>query len=204
MQSKYYVSLAIIVGLVIGIGGWLLLGPKQAIAPSSTATSTGTAATSTATTTLVDLGNGQYLHVPAGATVTEQDVTVHSAPTPPAMPALAFSADLNADAKQALQIQWNTLTSQLKTAPTRTDLHLELGTTYKIAGQYDAAISQWNYVGKYGPSTINYVAYGNLGDLYLNFLHDYVKAAASYKLALKGAPGNADYQAGLKAAQSHL
>lgn len=183
MQPKHYVTIAIGIGLAVGIVAWLALAPKQAVAPSSIATSSNVTVEST---------GGQ-------AIVGE----VSTAPKPPSVPPLVFSAALPSDAKAALQTQYNTLSSQLKTMPTRVDLWLELGVVYKIAGDYNGAIVAWTYVAQ-GGATNNYVAYGDLGDLYLNFTHDYAKAAAAYTQALKGAPKNPDYQAGLKAAQSHL
>jgi hypothetical protein len=190
-KHVFWITLAVVV--VAALVGWFIIAPRQATAPSgSSATST----PSTASTT--DIGgltvNGQ------GAVVTETTTSVPK----PATPALSFSADLNTDAKQALQIQWDTLTTQLKSAPTHLDLWLELGTVYKIAGQYDAAIAAWTYITKAATPSTAYVAWGNLGDLYLNFTHDYAKAAVAYQQALKDQPKNPDYQAGLKAAQSHL
>jgi tetratricopeptide (TPR) repeat protein len=186
MRSTHYLWLAV-AGLAIGIIGWLIVAPKYAKAPGRQTS------TVSAGDVSIDASGGQ-------ATLRE----VASTPVP-AMPALAFSAaGLGDDAKQALTTQWDALTAALTTSPDRVDLWLKLGTVYKIAGQYDAAIAAWDYVAHAGPSSINYIAYGNLGDLYLNFTHEYAKAAAAYRMALKGQSANPDYQAGLAAAQSHL
>ncbi|MEK7109544.1 MAG: tetratricopeptide repeat protein [Patescibacteria group bacterium] len=193
MQTKHYVWLAVVVGLAVGIGGWLLFTPKTAVAPASSMT---------ASTTIIDLGNGTQLVTTGGAKIIETDILVPAAPKPPAVPALAFAAGTSADLQAALQSQYKTLAVQLKTAPTRVDLWLQLGIIYKIAGQYPAAVTAWTYVAHSGSSPSNYVAYGNLGDLYLNFTREYQKAEASYRGALKLQPSNADYQAGLKAAQA--
>lgn len=190
MQTKHYIGLAAIVGLAIGIGGWLVFGPKTAVNPAS----------STASTTVTDLGNGVKIQTTGDVTITQVDDQA-AAPKAPAVPAFAPSAELAVDVKTALQSQYNTYASQLRAAPTRVDLWLQLGVVYKIAGQYNATVVAWTYVAQSGSSPSNYVAYGNLGDLYLNFTHEYAKAEASYKAALALKPGYADYTAGLKAAQ---
>jgi len=190
MQTKHYIAIALAAGLVIGIGAWLIFMPKQAVAPSS----------STASTTVTDLGGGNKVVTTGSSTITEIDTQL-TTQKPPAIAALTFSADTSADLKTALQSQYNTLTAELKTAPTRVDLWLQLGVIYKIAGEYQAAITVWTYVGQAAPASVSAVAYGNLGDLYLNFTHNYAKSESSYKSALAMSPGNADYTAGLKAAQ---
>jgi hypothetical protein len=190
MQTKHYVALALVIGLAIGIGGWLVLAPKSAVAPTS----------QTASTTVTDLGGGNSITTTGSSTITvinEQQ----GASKPPAVPSITFSANVPTDAKAALQVQYNTYAAQLKTAPTRVDLWLQLGVVYKIAGDYQGAITAWTYVAHSASSPSDYVAYGDLGDLYLNFTHEYAKAEASYKTALVLKPNDADYTAGLKAAQ---
>ncbi len=192
MQTKHYVALAAVVGLAIGIGGWLLFAPKTAVAPAPSS--------STASTTVTDLGNGVQIQTTNGVTVTQIN-DQPSAPKPPAVAALTFAPGTSADLQTALQSQWQTYSQQIKVAPTRVDAWLNLGVIYKIAGQYQAAITAWTYVAHSGKGPSNYVAYGNLGDLYLNFTHEYAKAEVAYKAALALNPGYADYSAGLKAAQ---
>jgi tetratricopeptide (TPR) repeat protein len=183
MQTKHYVWLAAVVGIVVGVGGWLLFAPKAAVAPTSS----------------TDLGNGVQIQATGSTTVTEGDG--QAAPKPPALRAINFSAGTSADLKVALQTQYNTYVAQLKVTPTRIDSWLQLGVLYKIGGDYPGTIGAWTYVSEAGSSPNNYVAYGDLGDLYLNFTHEYAKAEASFKAALALQPTNADYTAGLKAAQ---
>ncbi len=186
MHTKRYILLALVIGLAFGVGGWLVFAPKN---------------TTPIETTVTDLGNGYALVTTGSSTITEIKDDPKPTVTPPAVVALSISADLPVEAKAALQSQFNTYAAGLKAAPARTDLWLSLGIVYKIAGQYQAAASAWTYVGKAGGSTVNYVAYGNLGDLYLNFTHEYAKAETSFKAALALKPGVADYQAGLAAAR---
>jgi len=190
MQTKHYIWLAAAIGIIIGVIGWLIFVSKTAVAPAS----------STASTTITDLGNGVKIQTTGDVTITPVNDRTN-APKPPAVVALSVSADIPADVKAALETQYASYAAKIKTAPTRVDLWLQLGVVYKIAGQYSATASAWTYVAQSGSSPSNYVAYGDLGDLYLNFTHEYAKAEASYKAALALNPGNADFTAGLKAAQ---
>lgn len=190
MQTKHYVALAAAVGLAIGVGGWLLLAPKTAVAPNSS---------TTASTTVTDLGNGTQIQATGDVTVTQTNQ--NAAPKPPALRSINFSVNTSADLKTALQSQYATISAQIKAAPNRVDLWLQLGVLYKIGGDYAGAAAAWTYVAQAAPASIAAVAYGNLGDLYLNFTREYQKAEVSYKAALALKPGYADYQAGLGAAR---
>lgn len=191
MQTKHYVAAALAAGIIIGGALWFIFAPRAAQAPASPSAST--TSTTQSGVTIQTTGSSTI-------TVTEQS----TAPKPPALRQPQYSASTSADVKATLAGQYDLLASQLRAAPTRVDLWLQLGVLYKIAGDYAGAEAAWTYVAHFGPASINFVAYGDLGDLYLNFLHNYAAAEASYKLALKGAPTNADYQAGLKAAQQQL
>lgn len=189
MQTKHYIGIAAVVGLAIGIGGWLLFAPKNAQAPSS----------STASTTVTDLGNGVVVQTTGSTTIKEIDG--QPAVSAPTVKPIAFSANTSADLKTALTAQYDILAPQLRAAPNRIDLWLQLGVLYKIANDYPDAVVAWGYVAKNGTPPNNTTAYGDLGDLYLNFTHEYAKAEASYKAALALDPKNTDFAAGLKAAQ---
>ena len=187
MQNKQAFWLAIGIGAAIVLAAaFFFLGPHSAFAPTQTATSTG----QTASTTQVNLGNGVVATVPAGATITAVNTQV---PPPSLAGAINVSSSLPADAQAALRTQEQTLITELKAAPTRTDLWLELGVDRKIAGDYAGAIAAWNYVAAAGSNAVNYIAYGNLGDLYMNFDVNYPKAEANYKAAIAIKPTVIDY-----------
>jgi hypothetical protein len=188
MQNKqaFWLAIGIIVALLLA-AFFFFIGPHSALAPSQTGTSTGTQA---ASTTQVSLGNGVVANVPAGATITAVDTTV---PPPSLTGSIHISSTLPADAQTALRTQEQTLITELKAAPTRTDLWLQLGVDRKIAGDYAGAIAAWNYVAAAGSNAVNYIAYGNLGDLYMNFDVNYPKAEASYKAAIAINPKVIDY-----------
>jgi len=176
-----------IIGVLIIVVAALVIH-SRANAPTNTATST----PSTTGTTTVDLGNGQYITLPPGAKLTEYDST-STTPTAPSLSGdIKIDASLAPDVQAALRAQENTLIGQLKTNPARLDVWLQLGTDRKIAGDYDGAIVAWDYVAA-NKSNIQYIAYGNLGDLYMNFLKDYPKAEANYKAAIALQPTFIDY-----------
>jgi hypothetical protein len=197
MERKYYVGAAVIVGLLLGAGGWFLFA-QTANAPALDGGSSMAQGTTT-----TDGASG--VSVEATGDVTVQAEPGNNVPPPKIdrseTRTAAASSTFSADVQAALKSQINTYVAELIAAPTRVDLWLKFGVVRKIAGDYQGAVEAWTYAAKAGPSPVNYVAYGNLGDLYLNFVHDYAKAENAYKAALALQPENADYQAGLKAAQ---
>jgi len=170
-------------------GALFFLGPKAAVAP------TGGVATSTnATTTTVTLGNAT-ITVPAGAIVKEVS---GGTPQPPSLTGpILITPSENAQADQILRNDEETVIAQLKQAPTRVDLWLQLGVYRKMAQDYAGAVAAWNYVAAAAPAGTAYVAYGNLGDLYMNFDKNYAKAVSSYKAAIALNPHVIDYYSAL-------
>ena len=72
--------------------------------------------------------------------------------------------------------------SKLKQDPKNVMAWLDLGIYQKMAGDYEGAKISWEYVTKLAPD--DFIAYGNLGNLYGYFLSDKVKAESYYKLAI--------------------
>lgn len=182
MQPKhtFAVTLAVL-ALLLG-GGWFYFNSQNGSSPDGQTT-------------------GNDIEVDADGNVQVTEVPIDNPTTPPPTIAkLSFAEGVPPDVQAALKIQYDTFTSQLKKEPTRVDIWLKLGLTFKLAGQYKEAETAWRYVAEASPESIDYVAWGNLGDLYLNFTHEYAKAEAAYRQALKGAPENADYQSGLATA----
>lgn len=109
---------------------------------------------------------------------------------------LSFASTVSQEVRQALQSQYDALVVQLAKNTNQMDLWLSLGALRKIAGDYAGAIEDWNFVAADG-SSISYIAYGNLADLYSNFVKDYPKAEASYLAAIKLEPTYVDFYRGL-------
>ncbi|MDE1925516.1 MAG: hypothetical protein KGH79_05105 [Patescibacteria group bacterium] len=185
MQNNYvWLGIGIIIAIVL-VGGILFLRPHAAVAPTQSTTAT----TTTASTTSVYLGNGVTANLPPGATI-----KIVGGVNPPSLAgSINIATDLPADAQAALRTQEQTLIGELQKDPTRADLWLQLGVDRKIGADYQGAIAAWTYVAQAGPASINYVAYGDLGDLYMNFVKDYPKAAANYKAAIAINPTVIDY-----------
>lgn len=186
MQTKHYALLALIIGVIIGVGAWIIFVPKAAKAPSSTATSTNAMGSST----VVILPNGTGVAVSGNATV---EVVNDSIPHPSLTRPITFGPGVSADQQATLTAQEQADIAALTKDPTRVDLWLKLGNERKLAGDYAGAIEAWTYVAKAGPNTINYIAYGNMGDLYMNFDKDYAKAEANLKAAIAIKPTAIDY-----------
>ena len=114
---------------------------------------------------------------------------------------ITISADLSADVRTAIRLNLEKIIAELKADPTQGEVWLDLGIYRKMGGDYQGAAEAWAYVAKVSGSGISFIAYGNLGDLYMNFAKDYPKAIANYKAALAIKPDIADYKTGLTSAQ---
>lgn len=64
---------------------------------------------------------------------------------------------------------------------------MEIGTIRKIVGDYRGAEAAWIKVGEISPN--NSTSFGNLADLYANFLHDDNKAIENYEIAIQKSLG---------------
>ncbi len=151
----------------------------------------GTVSTSTpASTTNItsDLGNGVSVTGPGKVELVDTSV-----PPPSLTGASSISPSLSADVRTNLEAKEQALITELKKDPTRVDLWLSLGVYRKMAGDYSGAIAAWSYVAAAGPSSINYIAYCNFGDLYMNFQKDYPKAETNLKKAIEINPKVIDY-----------
>lgn len=181
-----------IIAVVIIAAAVLVFHIHDAMAPGPNASSTAMG------TTTVDLGNGVTATLPPGATLHESTTTAGTAVQPPSLSgAISISSSLPSDAQTALRIDEQTTIAELKAAPTRVDLWLQLGVDRKIGGDYAGAIQAWQYVAEAAPASLSYVAYGDLGDLYQNFDVNYAKAEADYKAAIAINPNVIQYYTGL-------
>ncbi len=142
----------------------------------------------TASTTSQTLPDGTVITgLPAGATITEvdpdQDTNIQ---VPDYTKPIVFSANLDANTKAAIEAQFEQVTSAIAKTPADFDSWIRLGTLRKIAGDYQGAAEDWQYMADvYGGSTVPHM---NLADLYENFLKDYPKAEVQFKEAIKIKP----------------
>ena len=186
MQNNGYVW-GVILAILIVIAAIFIFRSHNATAPSTTASSTATTATSP------QIG-GQMATSSNGQVHATGTLTGSAGITPPTLSsAIIIAPNISADQAAQLQTKEQPHISQLKATPTRVDLWLQLGLYRKEAGDYAGAIAAWNYVAAVGPVTINFIAYGNLGDLYQNFDVNYPKAEANYLAAIKLKPSDVGY-----------
>ena len=68
---------------------------------------------------------------------------------------------------------------------------INLGFGRKTLGDYTGAALAWEYVSLLYPQ--NSLSFGNLGDLYENFLVNLAKAETEYQMAIQNSPQNIDY-----------
>ena len=200
MNQRYIFGSVIVVLVCIGV--LVSLSRRHAPLPK-TLVSTSSSTTTTAS-------DNQTLVTAASSSATKAGVSMHSTGAGKVQilsienasggvyaPSLArpvtVAGSATPEEAAILKARMQSLVDQLRKEPKRVDLWLSLGVYRKMAGDYPGAIEAWNYVSATGPSTINFVAYGNLGDLYQNFVKDYTKAELNYKKAIAIKPTYIDY-----------
>lgn len=187
-QRNILIIAAVIVAILAGV-----MYQKTHIAPVTQQTATTTDAT--------ELANIDFSKISTTTKIGEYTITPlptgTPAPTAPdyTKPAV-YSATVSAEVRTALEAQFVDVRANLSKNKNDLNEWLHLGVLYKTAGDYQAAVAPWTYVAKL-PTNVSYIAYGNLGDLYLNFLKDYPKAEANYKAAVSIKPEVIEYYRGL-------
>lgn len=106
---------------------------------------------------------------------------------------IQYGPEITAEVRVAIEAKAKTVRDAIATNPYDLYAWLNLGTYHKWAGDYQRAAQIWQYVASYGISNFSSVAYGNLGDLYMNFIKDFNKAEAAYTEAISIAPTYIDY-----------
>lgn len=147
---------------------------------------------STSTTTTISLSNGVSVTVGGGGVI-KQLPKEPSKKVPSLDRPITFSSSLSAEAQAIMRSKIEEVVAALRKDQTRIDLWLGLGTDRKIVGDYIGAVEAWDYVVAIGSGETRATAYGNLGDLYMNFMKDYGKAEAHYKRAIEFKPTDIDY-----------
>jgi len=131
----------------------------------------------------------------ASATATSTPNAGIKLETPDYNKPIVFSADISADIRAQLNAELATVQADLAKNPLSVKDWVNLGTLHKMGGDYSNAALYWEYLASSYSGTG--VPYYSLGDLYQNFLHDYTKAEADYKLAIQTDPTNVNAYASL-------
>ncbi len=128
---------------------------------------------STASTTSQTLSDGTVITVPQGATVKEE--VPESQPVAPNYRApVAYGAGTSAEVRAAIEPRLAADIVLLDKNNQNFDAWMDVAILHKIGGDYRGAEAIWLYATKAWPQSS--IAFGNLGDLYQNFLKDAVKA----------------------------
>lgn len=143
----------------------------------------------TATTTLATT-TGQTRGGDLGTLEKQGKVTVGQAPTAPPPPsldrAIPPATNLDPAIKARIVANLSATVSALRKDPTSFDNWISLGISRKQLGDYEGAAEAWQYAGVLSPKNI--VSFGNLGDLYENFIKDYAKAEQNMLVVVHNDP----------------
>ena len=142
-------------------------------------------ASGASSTTTAQLPDGSLVTLPPGAVVHEEDITAPDYKKP-----IAFSSDVDAGTQAALNTQFAAAVATLEKTPTDFNAWMNIGVLRKIAGDSAGAAADWEYVAAAFPS--NYIAFYDLGDLYMNTLKEYSKAEADFKQVITLKPDYID------------
>lgn len=179
-KRNYIIGFWVVVILLAGFLVWKSYGRQM---PQNTAQD--------ATGTTTPDGSVNAGLPPGGITVVEPKPQKVSVPAP----TLTYSkADFSAVDPQVVAVmtaKMDVTIANLKKDPTSFQDWIDLGFDRKTLGDYGGAAADWEYVSLLYPQ--NLIAFGNLGDLYANFLHNNAKAEAYYQTAIKNSPQNIDY-----------
>lgn len=79
---------------------------------------------------------------------------------------------------------------------------LDLGAIKKYVGDYEGARDAWIFLGEQRP--LNSISFGNLGDLYANFLKEPINAEKAYLKAIENDPEDVTYYVNLSNVYRYL
>ncbi len=128
--------------------------------------------------TLVSIGGLMYYLTPAS------DIPAQSEPDPNDYFTLTIvSDDLTEDEITSYQQRFSEVVIEIQTTPDFVNPWFELGQIKKNVGDFRGAEAAWLNANEIRPN--NSTSYGNLADLYTNFLVDYDKALVAYEHAIQ-------------------
>lgn len=183
-KRKYIIGWGIVLIVVISFFGWRFFGQKKTgeqIANENqiSTTTEGVSSNSDKSTTLP---NGDKLVV---AEPKPQKVNV---PEPGLTRPFPDTSKIDQSFVAKYEGYIKTTIENLKKDGTSFYDWIDLGFERKQIGDYEGAKEAWEYVSLLYPG--NSISFGNLADLYTNFLKDYAKAEINYKTAIKNSPSN--------------
>ncbi|HEY4517151.1 MAG TPA: hypothetical protein VJG64_04370 [Candidatus Paceibacterota bacterium] len=178
-------NLGIGAAVLLVVAGAFFYATRSGLVPAGTsAVSTSTPASSTTSTvgatssvgSVSAKGSGEYeiKILPSGNPT--------PASTPPPAPnhklPLTFNSSVSVDQRAVLNARLALVQAALTSNAYDMSSWIELGGLHETAGDYDSARIVWEYVSKQWPG--NSISFNNLGDLYMNYIHDYQAAESNY------------------------
>lgn len=100
-----------------------------------------------------------------------------------------MSDDVTQEQEAKLRETLLTLKQAIENNPDFVNFWFDVGLIKKQVGDYRGAEAAWVKAGEIRPA--NSTSFGNLADLYANFLHEYDKAEEAYKTAISNSAGEA-------------
>ncbi|HUO56367.1 MAG TPA: hypothetical protein VMU27_02965 [Candidatus Paceibacterota bacterium] len=181
-RNSIIVGTIIIAIIFIGFFAWEERESSNASVPTATI-ATSTEASSTANIFISSNGEAS----------TSSDYTIKQIPiggkspiAPNYQAPLVFPNTISADERSQMQSQFADIESTLSTTPQDFNAWIALGDLREEVGDYEGALSDWQYMSELYPTNI--VSNANLADLYTNYLPNYPKAAAAYQAQIKNYP----------------
>lgn len=95
---------------------------------------------------------------------------------------VSFSASVSAEARASINASLAQKRAALTSNPTDFNAWISLGALYHTGGDERTAEEVWLYAAALAPQAS--LPYDNLGDLYLNYLKEYVKSESAFKKAI--------------------
>lgn len=181
-KRKYIIGWGVILIVAIGFFGWRFISQKQTVEQVANQSETATTTGSTNSDGSVTLPNGNKL---VAVEPKPQKVNV---PEPNLTRPFPDTSKIDQSFVTKYEGYIKTTIENLKKDATSFDDWINLGFERKQIGDYEGAREAWEYVSLLYPG--NSISFGNLADLYTNFLKDYVKAEINYKTAIKNSPSN--------------
>jgi predicted Zn-dependent protease len=156
--------------------------------PVQNSTTASTTTNSIATTTTTTSSSNQT-NV-GGVVITQPQAQKTSLPEPSLSMSTIDTSKLDQNMVATAEVNMQVTVANLQKDKTSFHDWIDLGVERKTVGDYAGAALDWEYASALYPQ--NAVSFGNLGDLYTNFLHDNTKAEVNYKLGIQSTPTNVD------------
>jgi hypothetical protein len=200
-SAGFKIGLIVVVVLFVVLV-WLAVKHNNA-ADQENAMSTSTPAGPTSTTTAI--GSPDLSQYPAGSVIIPGTNTVIVPPQPHQTslpePSLTLStgdtSGMDPVFITSVEAQMKVTTGNLVKKNTSFNDWIALGLERKLLNDYINAAVDWEYASALYPQ--NTVSFGNLGDLYFNFIKDNAKAETNYVTAIKNNPADTQYYTDLQA-----